>query len=173
MVVFILGFSPKRSMLSGGIHASSPLIAQEREMALDFSLRNLSGRQESLKNYRGKVILLNFWATWCPPCREEMPSMERLYHSLKDQGLVVLGISSDAFGERSVKPFVDEFRLTFPVLLDPDSRVTNVYMVRYRPTSYLIDAQGRIITRIVGPRDWMSDNILESIRGILLQSSTH
>lgn len=155
----------------------TPLIAQEiisleKEKAPAFSLKNLSGKEESLKDYRGKVLLLNFWATWCPPCREEMPALESLYRTLKDQGFVVLGISSDAFGERAVKPFVEEFGLTFPMLLDQNLKITHLYRVNYRPTSYLVDRQGNLITRVVGPQDWMSDEIIEYIKGYLVPAST-
>lgn len=141
--------------------------AQEKEAAPGFSLKGLNGEIKRLEDYRGKLILLNFWATWCPPCREEMPSLEKLYRSLKDRGFVILGISSDIAGKKAVKPFVEEFKLTFPILLDPDSKVTNLYMVRARPTSYLVNPQGYLITRWLGPRDWMEEKLFKSIESLL------
>lgn len=122
--------------------------------AADFELPDLGGKQVRLSTFRGTLVFLNFWATWCPACRAEMPSMEKLYKAFKDKGLVMLAVSSDAGGAKVVGPFMQDYRLTFPALLDPDGRVTRMYQVRGIPTTYLIDREGRVIGRAVGARDW-------------------
>jgi len=124
--------------------------------APDFTLQTLEGRTVTLSALRGQVVFLNFWATWCPPCREEMPSIERLYRALRDQGLVVLAVDVDESPERVAK-FVKDFRLGFPVLLDAGSHVFSSYGAPGLPTTILIDRQGRVIGGALGPRDWASD----------------
>ncbi len=131
--------------------------AAGREPAPSFTLPDIAGAEQSLAEYRGKVVLLNFWASWCPPCRAEMPQLEALYRALKDRGFVVLAVASDAVGNRAVKPAAEQMKLTFPVLLDADLTVTNLYRVGVRPTTYLLDRDSGLVTRLVGPRDWNED----------------
>jgi thiol-disulfide isomerase/thioredoxin len=98
-------------------------------------------------------VFLNFWATWCPPCRAEMPSMERLYQKLKGQGLVILAVDlqEDA---KSVQKFVSQHKLTFPILLDSDGRIGGTYGARSIPTSYIVDRKGNVLGGTVGGREW-------------------
>ena len=124
--------------------------------APDFSLPTLEGQTVTLSALRGRVVFLNFWATWCPSCREEMPSIERLYRALGDQGLVVLAVDVEESPERVVK-FVKDFRLGFPVLLDAGSHVFSSYGAPGLPTTILIDRKGRVIGGALGPREWASD----------------
>src|SRR5688500_6252056 len=91
--------------------------------AVDFALPDLHGKTVRLSELRGRPVLVNFWATWCYPCRVEMPSMNALYQGYKDSGFVILAIASDARGAETVAPFVQEYGLTFPVLLDPHNSV--------------------------------------------------
>lgn len=120
-----------------------------------FTLEDMDGKKFSLKNYRGKVVLVNFWATWCPPCRREMPSMERLYEKLEGKNFVVLALNQmedvdQVFtytGELQVSP-------TFPILFDKDSNVSRAYSVLGLPTTYLIDKKGNIRFRAIGGRDF-------------------
>jgi peroxiredoxin len=123
-------------------------------VAPDFALPDLDGNVRHLSAFRGKVVLLNFWATWCPPCRTEMPSMETLYQAYKDQGFELLAVSSDVQGAAIVRPFMQKYRLSFPSLLDTARRVNGMYGVRSIPTSYLLDRQGRVVSREVGARNW-------------------
>ena len=131
-----------------------------------FTLVGLEGDSVSLEQYRGQVVLLNCGATWCPPCVHEMPSMERLYQDLRDDGLVVLGVSLDVSpgpvddegrSQGIVREYVDELQVSFPILLDPDGRVERIYNVSGLPTSYVIGRDGRIEGRVVGSREWDSD----------------
>ena len=138
--------------------------------APDFQLIDLQGNRQALPDYHGKVVLLNFWATWCGPCRVEMPSMESLYQDLKDEGLAILAISSDPQGSIVTRPFVAAQGLTFPILHDSDYRVSGSYGVRTLPMSFLIDRNGTLTHRVFGARDWNSPEARELIDGLLRES---
>jgi len=124
--------------------------------AKDFTVPTPDGKSLKLSSYRGKVVFLNFWATWCPPCKEEMPSMELLYRRFKDRGLVVLALSVDAEGAQVVTPFVKEHKLTYPIGLDPKMTVAEKYGVRGLPASYLVNKKGNLVGLALGPRNWDS-----------------
>jgi peroxiredoxin len=127
------------------------------QSAKPFEVPTPDGAKVSLADFRGRVVLLNFWATWCGPCKEEMPAMERLYQKFREQGLVVLAVSNDSEGStRSVARFVKESGFTFPVGLDPRLRVASLYGVRVLPASLIIDRKGSITHIALGPRDWDS-----------------
>src|SRR5262245_54222382 len=111
-------------------------------------------RTLSLSEFKGKVVFLNFWATWCKPCEEEMPSMERLHQRFQDQGLVVLGISEDAGGASVVAPYVKKHKLSFPVGLDPRSEIAGLYGVWGLPSTFIIDRRGTRALFANGPREW-------------------
>jgi peroxiredoxin len=123
------------------------------QQAKDFSVPSPDGKPVKLADHRGKVVFLNFWATWCPPCREEMPAMERLYQRYRDQGLSVIAISVDADAV-AVPPFVKKNGLTFPIGLDPKMALADRYGVRALPSSFLIDRQGALAALAIGPRAW-------------------
>ena len=127
---------------------------KSKGLAPAFTLPGMDGKSISLENYRGRVVLLNFWATWCPPCRLEMPSMRALYDQYKERGLTILAVSIDKHGAQIVKPFLDKHKLNFPVALDKDMKVMDQYGVRGLPSTIIIDARGRKHGIIVGPRDW-------------------
>jgi peroxiredoxin len=133
----------------------------------DFVARDLAGRAVKFGELRGKVVLLNFWATWCPPCRKEMPAMERLHQRYKDRGLVVLALSQDQASSREVKAFVDGLELSFPVWQDRDGLVGRQYSIRGVPTSYLIGRDGRITYRALGEYDWDGDEARRAVEALL------
>lgn len=138
--------------------------------APDFQLIDLQGNRQALPDYHGKVVLLNFWATWCGPCRVEMPSMEILYQDLRDKGFAVLAVSSDPQGSLVTRPFVTSNGLTFPILHDSDYRVSGSYGVRTLPMSFLIDRHGTLTHRVFGARDWNSPEARDLIQGLLRNS---
>jgi len=117
--------------------------------AIDFKLKDLNGQELSLSDLKGKKVFLNFWATWCPPCKAEMPEIEKLYQEIKDNDLVIVAVE---IGESLdiVKPFIDSNKYNFKVLLDPDQSVATKYNIASIPTSYFIDAEGYIISKHVG-----------------------
>ena len=127
-----------------------------QKVAEDFSLRTPDGGTFRLSDHRGKVVLVNFWATWCPPCREEMPAMERLYRQHKDHGLVLVAVSLDA-DPALVPPYLKASKLTFPVALDPKAEAANKYGVRALPSSFVVDRRGTMIALALGPRVWDND----------------
>ena len=124
-----------------------------------------------LSDLRGKVVLINFWATWCYPCRTEMPSMEALYQDYRDQDFEILAISIDVKEQAVVVPFVEEFKLTFPVLLDPRNVVGTRLRMGGIPTSYLLDKHGRIAGLEVGPRDWNSQKMRRLLDQLLSEEA--
>ena len=123
------------------------------QIAHDFEVPTLDRGTLRLSDLRGKVVFVNFWATWCDPCKEEMPAMERLYQRFRDRGLVVVALSVDAQASR-VAPFVRERRFSFPVGLDRRMTVANLYTVRALPSSFIVDRQGRLASLAMGPREW-------------------
>ncbi len=129
--------------------------AQARRLfPVDFMLPDLQGHTVRLSDLRGKVVLINFWATWCYPCRAEMPSMDTLYRDYRDQGFEILAISIDVKEKAVVVAFVEEYRLSFPVLLDLRNVVGTRLQVGGIPTSYLLDKHGRIAGSEIGSKDW-------------------
>lgn len=130
--------------------------------APDFELTTLDGETVLLSDYQGKKVILNFWATWCPPCKAEMPHMQKFYEKYKDQGVEILAVNltSQDKGVDKVKAFVEENGLTFPILLDEEGEVGQKYQIATIPTSYMIDTKGNIVQTIVGPMD---EEMMESL----------
>ena len=132
----------------------------------DFTLRDLSGESHTLSNYSGSVVFLNFWATWCPPCREEMPSMQSLYERYGDDGLVMLAVNL-LESEPEASDFVEHFGYTFPVLLDLDGRAGTTYAVRAIPTTYIINRRGQIIGMRPGYHNWEDPTVIDAFDTLL------
>jgi peroxiredoxin len=115
-----------------------------------FALKDLSGKTWSLADLRGKVVMVNFWATWCPPCRKEMPDLETLYERLGSQGLVILGISDEDAAK--VEPFIRERKVTFPILLDPGRKVNEAFIVEGIPKTFVYDRDGKLVAQSIDMR---------------------
>ncbi|NQT60312.1 MAG: TlpA family protein disulfide reductase [Bacteroidetes bacterium] len=124
--------------------------------SINFELENIDGVKENLSDYHGKVVFLNFWATWCGPCRIEMPSMQKLYDEFRNDGLEVVAVN---LGERqkTVVKFLEKNNLTFPVLLDETNMVASIYGARSIPTTYILDRNGNILSMTVGTREWYTE----------------
>ena len=129
-------------------------VVKPGDPAPNFQLRDMNGRNVSLSDLRGKVVLLNFWATWCGPCRVEMPAMERLYRAYDRKDFEILAVSTDAQGTAVTRPFQQENKLTFPILHDSDFRVGLSYGARTLPMTFMVDRQGIVRQHIFGARDW-------------------
>lgn len=124
---------------------------QKGFLAPDFTLKVTDGETYRLSDLRGQAVIINLWATWCPPCRAEMPAIQKLYDEYKDQGLVVLGINSTVQDDASaIAPFIAEYSLTFPILLDETGVVTAAYQLRSLPSSYFIGRDGVINEVVIG-----------------------
>lgn len=135
----------------------------------DFTLPDLHGRAVQLAALRGKVVFINVWATWCQPCVEEMPTIQRLYERLHERGLEVLAVSLDALGAQVVGPFVQNYRLTFPVLLDTKSLLQRLYHTTGVPESFIVDKRGLLADKVIGPRDWAHPQMLALFERLLAQ----
>jgi peroxiredoxin len=137
------------------------------KLAADFKLRDLNGKSISLVALRGKIVFLNVWATWCAPCREEMPSIESLYNQFKsNKDFVVLAVSQDTDGH-AVQPFVTQNHLEFTVLLDPKNEVGERYDVSGIPETFIIGRDGRIVAHHVGPYDWSNADIRDALQELI------
>src|SRR5579864_3347387 len=121
----------------------------KRQIA-DFTLTDLQGKSWHLRDLQGKVVLVNFWATWCPPCRKEMPDLDALYNKFKDQGFVVLAISDEEAAK--VSPFISERRISYPVLLDPGRTVNDLFIVEGIPKSFIYDREGKMVAQSIDMR---------------------
>ena len=132
-----------------------------------FSLDSIeAGGPVALGDLRGKVVLLNFWATWCEPCEAEMPAMERLYRELRDEGFELVAVSVDE-GPEPVRAFRERLALSFPILMDPDQRTAAAYQTFRFPESLLIDRRGVIVERYIGAKEWDGPAYVERIRRLL------
>ncbi len=142
------------------------------KVAPDFELPGLDEKPVRLSDYRGKVVFLNFWATWCKPCREEMPSMEVLYKNFEKDGLVILAVSIDRVTtKKDIPPFVKGMNLTFPVLVDSWGQTDKRYKLMGVPETYIIDQEGVLREKVIGPRDWTVLDNLKVLTGLLKAGS--
>lgn len=130
-----------------------------------FTVATMNDGTSSLKDVSGKVVLLNFWATWCPPCRVEMPSMQTLYDELKGQAFTIYAVSVGE-AKNTVSKFIDETKYTFPVYLDPGNRLGGQFASRGIPTSYLLDKQGRAIAGVIGAKMYDTPEMIALMRSL-------
>jgi thiol-disulfide isomerase/thioredoxin len=130
---------------SGTSYETSPVPAP------DLTLETMDGRRINLADQSGKVVLVNFWATWCGPCRREIPDLVNLYSEMKDEGLLIVGIAVDREGVDVVKPYVQEKRINYPIVLDPDQSTESHFDAMYGlPTTYVVNPEGKIVRRVLG-----------------------
>jgi peroxiredoxin len=140
------------------------------EMAKPFTLTNLQGKTVSMAGLRGKVVFLNVWATWCGPCREEMPSMEKLYERMRDQpGFVMLAVSQDTGGRKLVANYVKKHGYHFEVLLDPTNKVADAYDITGVPETFIIGRDGRIVAHHAGAFDWAKPDVRTALDELLAE----
>ncbi len=134
-------------------------------MAPDFSLPDMDGQQHKLSDFHGKTVIVNFWATWCPPCRAELPSMNRAWAKVKKDGIVMIAINVGE-DEDTIFSFMGDYPIDFLMLLDQSSKVTQHWPIKGLPTTYVIDPQGHLYYRAIGSRKWDASKLLDQVRAI-------
>lgn len=138
------------------------------EKAPDFTISGEGGAKKSIRDYRGKVVILHFWATWCKPCMVEFPAFEKVYQAYKDKDLVFLPISIDVTANQAdINAFAKNHKVTFPVFLARAGDVTSRYWTWGVPETYIVDKKGTIVGRALGPRDWASAEVKDVIDTLL------
>lgn len=154
------------SVSSSDIFAQAGVIRPHtRKEAPDFKLEDINGKAFQLSRHKGKIILLNFWATWCMPCREEMPSFEKLWKKLGPRGLLVVAISVD-ISRKDIKSFVRKYHISYPILIDNKGEIRKLYEIRVLPTTYIIGRDGKFTGKILGARNWAGKKIERLLREI-------
>jgi len=148
-----------------GLRSESPV--RVGHPAPDFTFPDLTGKKVSLTDFRGKVVFVNVWATWCPPCREEMPSMQKLYERFKNEEFKILAVSIDSNGREAVAPFMEKLNLTFPALLDPESKMWGLYGLTGVPESVIMDREGLVVKKIVGAIDWAAQDVFRFFQELI------
>jgi peroxiredoxin len=133
----------------------------------NFSFPDINGKEVSLSDHRGKVVLVNVWATWCPPCRKEMPSMQKLYEKFKGDNFEILAVSIDSEAREAVAPFMQKMNLTFPALLDPREAIRPLYGITGVPESFIIDRDGILVEKIIGPINWATPEVFLSFQNLI------
>ncbi|WP_174616273.1 peroxiredoxin family protein [Virgibacillus ihumii] len=145
--------SPPPAGEKGDVKKTDEVGISVGQIAPDFKLRTLEGKTVRLSDYRGERVIVNFWATWCPPCRAEIPDFQKLYEK-KDVEILAVNLTSTEKSKEGVRKFVKEFGMTFPVLMDVNSDVAETYQVRAYPTSYMIDSSGHIQFKALGAMNY-------------------
>ncbi|WP_026842177.1 TlpA disulfide reductase family protein [Citrifermentans bremense] len=143
--------------------------AQEGAAAPDFTLSDLSGKQVQLSSLKGKVVLVNFWATWCPPCREEIPSMVKLNQIMQGKNFQMLAISIDEGGKQAVQEFFRQNGVALPALLDTDGSVSRRYGTTGVPETFIVDGKGMIRKKVIGGVEWSSPEVVGYLEGLMQQ----
>ncbi|HID45655.1 MAG TPA: TlpA family protein disulfide reductase [Chromatiaceae bacterium] len=137
----------------------------DKPIAPAFELKDAEGNLHRLADYKGQVIIVNFWATWCPPCRAEMPSMQRAWEQLREEGIMMLAIDVGE-DEDAIFEFTASYPVEFPLLLDTESSVSEAWKVKGLPTTFIVDQWGRKVYRAVGGREWDAPDLMKKVRAL-------
>jgi peroxiredoxin len=171
LILAIFGFVFSQKMSAG---QATQKIAPLRESAPvpNFTFPNLEGQEVSLSDFKGKVVFINIWATWCPTCVDEMASMQQLYEKFKGKDFEILSVSIDALGEQVVAPFMQKYQLTFPTLLDPMGKIKKLYATTGVPESFIVDKNGNLALKIIGPQNWMAKEVVAYFENLIKQGTS-
>ena len=155
---------------AGGVRVSKGVAPQIGYTAPDFELPDINGEKHRLSDYRGRVVLLNFWATWCGPCRIEMPALQALTEDYAAQPFQVVSVAGDFEGVPKVAPFMERLRLTFPGLIDSEGTAQDMYYVNALPMTYVLDRHGIVVYKFVGFFDWNSPRYRKMVDDLLQEA---
>jgi cytochrome c biogenesis protein CcmG/thiol:disulfide interchange protein DsbE len=165
ILVFLIGL-----FVAGYVVNSRPggkKIIKSGDRAPEFKIQGSDGRYINLSDLRGNVVMVHFWATWCSPCVEEMPTLDKLYRTFMEKDLKILAVSVDEGGEGSVIPFMQKNHLNVPVFYDPDRSIAGLYGTFKFPETYIIDRQGMVRYKVIGSRDWSDPEAARVLRDLL------
>jgi peroxiredoxin len=152
--------------LAGNVPAADTLTPMgSKLLAPDFSLQDTEGKTHRLSDYRGKPVIINFWTTWCPPCREELPSMNRAWHQLEQEGVAMLAINMGE-DEDTIFVFSADYPTDFPILMDQTGEVIEQWPVKGLPTTYVVAPDGTFAYRAIGSREWDDAELLDKVRAL-------
>lgn len=152
-------FAGEKPDISGHSLTENP----DRPPAPDFQVLDIDGNPTRLSDYRGKVVVLNFWATWCPPCRDEMPAMQHAWEQVRDEDIVFLAVNIGETADE-IFTFTGDYDVDFPLLMDQDSTIIQQWPIRGLPTTFVIDTEGRLVYRAIGGRAWDAPQIIDKLR---------
>lgn len=144
----------------------TPGLLQENSPAPVITVNSLNGKQLNLSDLKGKVVLLNFWATWCPPCREEIPSMMKLNNAMAGKPFQMVAVSIDEGGQPAIESFFKTSGFNLPAYTDPDSRAAKAYGITGVPETFVIDKNGVLLKKVIGPMAWDSPDVLSYLEGL-------
>ncbi len=168
IIVFIILFSLPAYSQEGDLLSKIRIQSiVDKKKTPDFCLEGLNGEKVQLRALKGRIIFLNFWATWCGPCKEEMPSMEALHQHYKERNFTLLTIALDYGGPDTVRKFIEKNRYHFPVLLDPSNKTLDLFEINKIPATLIINKNGKRIGRAIGPRNWSSPEVFSLIDQLL------
>ena len=148
------------------IQAEQSLTLLDQKLAApELNLQDMDGVKHSIAEYKGKPVIINFWATWCPPCRAELPSMNRAWEKVKDENIEMIAVNVGE-NEDTIFSFMGSFPIDFTVLLAETGEITQSWPVKGLPTTLIVDTQGQIVYQAVGGREWDDDNLLDKVRAL-------
>ncbi|MBN1523770.1 MAG: TlpA family protein disulfide reductase [Spirochaetales bacterium] len=150
------------------LRAAGFVLPAEKVKAPDFTLKDFDGNSKSLSSFQGKFVFLNFWGVWCFYCRQEMPSIQKMYDQLKDKGLEIVAVNVQD-SEKTARDFIKENNHTFPVLLDTEYTATQIYGIRGFPTTFLVDREGYLVAKLVGSRDYAAPEVISVLTKLLAE----
>jgi cytochrome c biogenesis protein CcmG, thiol:disulfide interchange protein DsbE len=169
--ILLLGLSFFLSCSSPGLEENAGGPAVQGQVAPNFSFNDRSGKRLSLADFRGKVVLINFWATWCPPCRDEMPSMQSLQRQMDRNEFAILALSVDDSWDQ-VNQFINQSGLDLPVYADFDKKISSLYGTFKFPETYVLDREGILALKVIGPTDWAAPEMLSFLRKLTSETSS-
>jgi peroxiredoxin len=161
----VLWVASTGNLLAGGGGGQGLTLLPDRPVAPAFDLAGLDGKRIALKDFRGKPVIVNFWATWCPPCRAEMPSIQRAWEAVKDDGIAVIAVNVGEDAE-IVAQFKAEYPLEFPLAMDKDFSAVQSWPVKGLPTTFVLDPEGRLAYEATGSREWDDPKLLDLVRAL-------